>query len=75
MKVSISIPDKMLEAVDNIADEYGKDKRSMVIQLAIKDYLMKHNYTEKHEQHSDKEYCVVCMPLMGRMNRDEEQEP
>ena len=50
MKVSISIPDEMLGSFDKVVfSKYGPDKRSMVIAMMIKEFLMKHNYVEEQE--------------------------
>ena len=45
MQISITIDDNTLEELDTISlNLYGKNKRSLLIQLMIKDYLMKYNY-------------------------------
>ena len=42
MQISITIEPEVLKEVNKIAmDKYGPKKRSLLIQLAIKDYLMK----------------------------------
>lgn len=45
MQISITIDDKMIGQLDVIAREKDRS-RSKMIQILIKDYLMKHNYTE-----------------------------
>ena len=48
MRVSITIDDNILGQLDVIAAEKDRS-RSKMIQILIKDYLMKYNYTEEQE--------------------------
>ena len=49
MKVSISIPDKMMDQIDEIANDMIVPNRSHVIQEAIKEFLMKYEYNKEQE--------------------------
>ena len=44
MQISITIDDKMIGRLDVIARDNDRS-RSKMIQVIIKDYLIKHNYT------------------------------
>ena len=48
MQISITIDDKMIGQLDVIARDKDRS-RSKMIQILIKDYLMKYNYTEEQE--------------------------
>ncbi len=48
MQITITLEPSILKEVNKVAlDKYGPKKRSLLIQLAIKDYLMKER--SKHE--------------------------
>ncbi len=51
MQISISIDDKTLEEIDKIALElYGKNRRSLLIQLMIKDFLFLYRYSKEENK-------------------------